>query len=46
MGWPSRVGSPWILLCPRRGFSRAGRGISFLIAFLVGGRPLRERRLL
>ncbi|MER6149365.1 hypothetical protein [Streptomyces hirsutus] len=45
MGWPSRAGSPWILLCPRLGFSRAGRGMSFLIAFLVDGRPVRERCL-
>ncbi|MEU6653752.1 hypothetical protein ABZ904_31035 [Streptomyces sp. NPDC046900] len=46
MGWPSRAGSPWILLCPHVGFSRARRRMSFLIASLVGGRPVRERRLL
>jgi hypothetical protein len=37
--WPSLSSSPWILLYPQLGFSRAIRTISATMMSLIGGRP-------
>jgi hypothetical protein len=46
IGCPRRPSSPWIRLWLHRAFSRASRRTSCLSAALVGGRPVRARRVL